>query len=291
MNNYTNNTNGSKVDFKTVNVFQNIPTVNEEDMSMVIGCNEAGKDVKFSLKDVSGTKVSGMPGSGKTMFLNLLVAAYGLSGNVEVNLIEGKGGYDYASVESLLNNNLQLTNNINDLQEIESFLEEILLIIQDRTVEIKALTKESNFWNSSAKIREENDLPLILLVLDECQDLFFKSNSGVSRAVKKLQESNQRLIETIIKTGRSVGVSVVVSSQRLKDIPVSIIDNCAGDIAFRSSYKNESNSYDFDSSRITEQGVAIVFDANGDYQKVKTGYINEENLDIMINKNKMIKGF
>lgn len=293
MNNYTNNTNSNKVDFRTDNVFQSIPAVNEEDMSTVIGYNENGEDVRFSLRDISGTKVSGMAGSGKTRFLNLLVAAYGLSDNVEVNLIEGKSVYDYESVESLLKNNLQLTNNVDDLQEIESFLKETLLVIKDRMVKIKPLTKESNFWNSSVKIREENDLPLILLVIDETYDLFFKSNSGVSRAVKKVQESNQRLVEEIIKTGRSVGVSVIVSSQRLRDVPISILDNCAGDIAFRSSYRNESNSYDLDSSCISrlEAGTAIVLDANGDYQKVKTGYISEENLNIMVNKDKVIKGF
>lgn len=95
--------------------------------------------------------------------------------------------------------------------------------------------KANNYWNMEQKTRNRLGLKPVFVILDECQT--WLDQSGMDKDEKSLSSEITRLIRTLVQKGRSVGIIVVLTTQKpdAVSIPTVIRDNSALKICFRVS--------------------------------------------------------
>lgn len=202
------------------------PAVDFETMSVAAFYDERGKSQSLSLSGTSGSLVSGLPGGGKSAFLNEFLVPLLVDDRVNVTVCDGKGGADFESVSDYVD---LFWNDDDDLDGMISILEDKQELMRERIKTNKALTGESNFWNSP--ITPER--PVELIVIDEAQNWLEKA--GRPKQEKEKLERIEALIKVLIKKGRSAGFHVALASQKpdSSTINTSIRDLCGRRVSFR----------------------------------------------------------
>ncbi|MXI72589.1 hypothetical protein GR255_26950, partial [Mycobacterium tuberculosis] len=90
--------------------------------------------------------VAGVPGSGKTAGLTSFLLPVALSEDVELNIIDGKGGHDWAAYKPIC---AYYSNDDEDLQAMKDYLEAAVEDMRERVQTMPAKLGVANFWSAS----------------------------------------------------------------------------------------------------------------------------------------------
>lgn len=262
--------------------------LDEDDMTVYPYRDIDGNIGTLSFKEVSGMVIGGLPGSGKTAGMTSFMLPLALSNKVKLTIIDGKGGYDWdifkdiSEVIKYDTNPLEDTDNLDEILEV---LTDVLNDGQNRLKRVKSITGSSNFWHSPVSPK----MPFRVVVIDEVQVLF----ETVGRSREDLQKIDKinRVISTIVRKYRSVGICVIMATQKpsADSLPTNIRDNTTLRIAFRlgsSASEIATLGSGLDESPISAQsipqankGMAVLADEKGLKKYVRFGYMPEKEIE------------
>lgn len=193
-------------------------------MAVNIGVVESGEPWRWGFRGHGGSVVGGIPGSGKTSTMAQVAGPLLLSPYVVVDVIDGKGGWDWAWAAPLCRT---FCREDEDLAVMAGVIRNFRQGMQER---LRAETSgASNWWNRDRSTEE----PFHVLFYDECQTGL--SMLGRKGEEKALVEQMIADLEVITKKGRSAGYHVVLMTQKptSDSIPTRIRDQAGIRVAFR----------------------------------------------------------
>ncbi|MBW1599730.1 FtsK/SpoIIIE domain-containing protein [Streptomyces sp. JJ38] len=196
-----------------------------------LGLDEYAQPVAVSLSDVPGVTVAGLPGYGKTSLINRFICDMAPSPAVQFAVADGKvsttDAGDYADLTDRLFAFVG-----DDLEEANALFKRLVALREDRSTCLKNVLGVKNVWHSGLSA----SWPLTVLVIDEAHT-YFRDHKGSDRETKRLAAlaaENARLVEDLVKKGRSVGILVVLATQKSTGdaIPTFIRDVCPVGLSF-----------------------------------------------------------
>lgn len=260
--------------------------LDEEKMKVSCAVDSVGETQSVSFKHVSGMTVSGVPGSGKTAGLTSFLLPAALSENVELAIIDGKGGHDWAAYKPIC---AYYSNDDEDLQAMKDYLEAAVQDMRERVQTMPEKLGVADFWNASVERRRAAGLKHKIIVIDECQNFFEKRTNKEENA---LIQDIVRLATSLVKKGRSAGITLIATTQKptSESLPTGLRDNCKLKICFRVTTKEAQKAalgdVDLDDSNnalnITNAGGALIVGESGTIQRVRFFYMNPDTQKMLI---------
>jgi DNA segregation ATPase FtsK/SpoIIIE, S-DNA-T family len=188
-----------------------------------IGCDEYAQPTSVRLSNVPGISIAGLPGYGKTSLVNGLIARLAPSPAVQFAVVDGKGGADY---EDLTPRFFAWAGD--DLREANAIFRQLQELRRQRSERIRSVLGTKNLWHVGPSER----WPLVVLVIDEAHT--FLADVKGDKDLVALTAENRRLVEDIVKKGRSVGICAVLAMQKSTGdaIPTAIRDVCPVALSF-----------------------------------------------------------
>ncbi len=188
-----------------------------------IGRDEYAEPVAVRVSNVPGVSIAGLPGYGKTSLVNRLIASLAPSPAVQLALLDGKGGADY---EDLAPRFFAICGD--DLREANRLFQRVNEVRRRRSQLIRAVLGVKNMWHVGPSVA----WPLVVLVIDEAHT-FFAEVKG-DKELMALAAENRRLVEELVKKGRSVGIVTLLATQKSTGdaIPTAIRDVCPVAVSF-----------------------------------------------------------
>jgi S-DNA-T family DNA segregation ATPase FtsK/SpoIIIE len=202
-----------------------VPTADDL-RSWQLGRDEYAEQVALRLANVPGLCVAGLPGSGKTSIINGFVARYAPSPAVQFAVLDGKAAGDYDDVTGRLHAHLG-----DDLSAANELLRRLVDLRRRRAAVIRDPDYAGgmgvrNFWT----VGPTDTWPLVVLIIDEAHTYFveIKGTDPETKTLAALAAENRRLVEDLVKKGRSLGFLTILATQKSTgdSIPTSIRDVC-----------------------------------------------------------------
>ncbi|WP_308315499.1 FtsK/SpoIIIE domain-containing protein [Streptomyces sp. ISL-100] len=203
----------------------------EEYAKWDLGVDEFGMPVFVPLKEVPGVAMGGLPGFGKTSCVNRLVCDWAPSPAVQFVFFDGKVSHAYeGDYADLVQRAFEFCGD--DLEEANKKLKELVELRRGRSASIRSVLGVKNMWH----VGPSADWPLIVVVIDEAHT-YFRDHKGSDQATKRLAAfaaENARLVEDLVKKGRSVGFLTLLTTQKTTGdaIPTFIRDVCPVGLSF-----------------------------------------------------------
>lgn len=261
--------------------------LDEENMRVACAVDSVGETQSVSFKNVSGMTVAGVPGSGKTAGLTSFLLPVALSPDVELSIIDGKGGHDWAAYEPICG---YYSNEDENLEALRDYL---LTTVEDMRERVQTNPEKlgvANFWSASIEQRRAAGLKHKIIVIDECQNFFEKRTNKEENAL--IQEI-VRLSTSLVKKGRSAGITLIATTQKptSESLPTGLRDNCSLKICFRVTTKEAQKAalgdVDLDDSNnalsINKAGGAVLLSENGNASRVRFYYMSPSDQERLIN--------
>ncbi|MFD8381157.1 cell division protein FtsK [Streptomyces sp. NPDC059679] len=212
---------------------EHIPTgeVPEELAVWGLGVDEYAQPIDVSLSDVPGVTVAGLPGFGKTSLVNKFICDTAPSDAIQYAVADGKVTSshegDYADLAQRMFAFVG-----DDLEEANTLFKRLVKLRRDRSASIRAVLGVKNMWH----LGPSATWPLTVLIVDEAHT-YFRDHKGSDPQTKKLAAlaaDNARLVEDLVKKGRSVGILVIIATQKATGdaIPTFIRDVCPVGLSF-----------------------------------------------------------
>ncbi|GAA2064177.1 hypothetical protein GCM10009801_08610 [Streptomyces albiaxialis] len=196
-----------------------------------VGLDEYAEAIRCELANVPGITVAGLPGYGKTSLINRLICDLAPSGAVQFAVADGKvnGAHegDYADMQDRL-----FAFAGDDLETANTLFKRLVALMRSRSALAREYFGTTNMWHKGPS----PDWPLVVLVIDEAHT-FFRDHKGSDRETKRLAAlaaENTRLVEALVKIGRSFGMLTIVATQKATGdaIPTFIRDVCPVGLSF-----------------------------------------------------------
>jgi len=119
-----------------------------------------------------------------------------------------------------------------DLTEANTLFRRLVTLRRDRSASIRALLGVKNMWH----VGPSSAWPLTVLIVDEAHTYFrdYKGSDPQTKKLAALAAENARLVEDLVKKGRSVGILVIIATQKATGdaIPTFIRDVCPVGLSF-----------------------------------------------------------
>ncbi|MEU1791140.1 cell division protein FtsK [Streptomyces sparsogenes] len=212
---------------------EHIPTgeVPEELAVWGLGMDEYAQAVSVSLSDVPGVTVAGLPGFGKTSLINKFICDTAPSDAIQYAVADGKVTSshegDYADLAQRMFAFVG-----DDLEEANALFKRLVKLRRDRSASIRAVLGVKNMWH----VGPSATWPLTVLIVDEAHTYFrdYKGSDAQTKKLAALAADNARLVEDLVKKGRSVGILVIIATQKATGdaIPTFIRDVCPVGLSF-----------------------------------------------------------
>ena len=188
-----------------------------------LGRDEYADRVGVRVSDVPGVSIAGLPGYGKTSLVNRLIAHLAPSPAVQLAVVDGKGGADY---EDLAGRFFAMCGD--DLREANRLFQRLNELRRRRSQLMRSVLGVKNMWH----VGPSPSWPLVILVIDEAHT-FFAEVKG-DKELMALAAENRRLVEELVKKGRSVGIVTLLATQKSTGdaIPTAIRDVCPVALSF-----------------------------------------------------------
>jgi DNA segregation ATPase FtsK/SpoIIIE, S-DNA-T family len=204
----------------------------DELVSWSLGRDEYAAAVSVRLANVPGVSIAGLPGSGKTSVINSLLARYAPSPACQFVVLDGKAAGDYEDMRERF-----FAFAGDDLAEANELLRRLVDLRRRRAAVIRNPVAAGglgvkNFW----AVGPTETWPLVIVVIDEAHTYFaeIKGSDPEAKKPAALAAENRRLVEDLIKKGRSLGFLTVLATQKSTGdaIPTSIRDVCPVAMSF-----------------------------------------------------------
>ncbi|MEV6333028.1 hypothetical protein, partial [Streptomyces sp. NPDC051909] len=254
-----------------------------------IGHNPWMRQVAIPLRQLSGIKVAGLPGFGKTMLMLAWMASLANRANVQFAIFDGKTSDarygDWGPVGSramfVVGDNPETAN---------QRLTELVRLLKDRPASLTEERGTHKFWKHGPT--ETN--PLVVAIFDEVHN--YSDTKGLTGKDKQVIESNQRMMQTIAKEGRALGVLGIFGTQKQTSdaIPTAVRDNLEVGICFpvftidaaeaalgAGIRKDEANDPSVLVDKDTNVGVCVITGVpglGGRYDRIRVGDLDEDQL-------------
>ncbi|MDT0451956.1 FtsK/SpoIIIE domain-containing protein [Streptomyces hesseae] len=196
-----------------------------------LGLDEYAQPVSVDLAEVPGVTVAGLPGFGKTSNINGFICDAAPSPAVQFAFADGKvshpGEGDYAD---LIGRAFAAVGD--DLDEANKLFRRVVELRRARSSSIKAVLGRKDMWHGGPS----RSWPWVVLIIDEAHTYFrdHKGSDKESKRLAALAAENARLVEDLVKKGRSVGILVILATQKSTGdaIPTFIRDVCPVGLSF-----------------------------------------------------------
>jgi hypothetical protein len=192
-----------------------------------LGIDSDGQPVRLRTKEVSGIVIAGLAGYGKTSLLNARFCQLAPARQVQIAVIDGKGGPDW---DDLAPRAFRLIKD--DPAQTRDLLAQTHQPMVDRQHLIRDHLGVKNIWHHGPSIY----WPLVVIVIDEAHTYFHetKGTDPESRHRDQLARETTRLVEELVRKGRNVGIQIILATQKATAdaIPTRIRDNCQIAISF-----------------------------------------------------------
>lgn len=197
-----------------------------------IGVDEYARDVALRLKQASGLLACGVPGSGKTSLFLTLLCSLAPSPAVQFVVADGKVSHgtdgDWCDVEPRCAAVVG-----DDLAEFNTLAKQLDELRVWRSSNIRRALGRKSIWDGGGPTP---DWPLVVVFVDEAHTYFEapKGNDDKSKELKTLAAENERLVMQLVKKGRSVGIELVLATQKgtTDAIPSPIRDQLTASVCF-----------------------------------------------------------
>ncbi|GGS92809.1 cell division protein FtsK [Streptomyces violaceus] len=196
-----------------------------------LGLDEYAQSVSVDLTQVPGVTVAGLPGFGKTSLINRLLSDWAPSPSVQFACADGKVSAahegDYADWVQRMFAFVG-----DDLEEANKLFRDLVELRRLRSAWARKALAVKSMWD----VGPSENWPLVVLVIDEAHT-YFRDHKGSDPKTKKLAAlaaENARLVEDLVKKGRSVGMLVILATQKSTGdaIPTFIRDVCPVGLSF-----------------------------------------------------------
>lgn len=246
--------------------------LNRDIESIPIGIDESSREISMKLR-AGGVVVAGLPGSGKSNLVHLLVAhLVGIVG-AKVYLIDPK-------LVELAGWKVRATRFGTSQEDAINILDEVVVAMEERYRELERLGERTIGI----------DMAPMLVVIEEVTALL------VGQRTKVIEE----LLRRVMMMGRAAGVLVVLVAQRpgVDTIPASLRDLAETRIAFRTSTPDMSDiilgrgsaARGFDASRISSdtRGVGYLSTGDGEATLMRCYYVDNKTLATLQGKGHLL---
>jgi hypothetical protein len=256
-----------------------LPMVPDPSWRIRIGLAETGSWVFMALANRAGIVVGGQPGSGKTASVQGMLAPLIATNTVQFAIVDGKGGGDWDSFSPRTFAQISTTD---DLRSVVEVLTSIEAERARRVRLMRELRGTANFWD----IGPTPDLPLLVVVIDECQN-FLDRAYHASREARVVVERLAGLVSRLVAQGRSAGVFCVLATQKptTDSVPAQARDNAGLRCAYSLSTRAGATAVLGDGwSEATTgvsplglaTGVCIASDGGGTFIRVRSPFIADD---------------
>jgi hypothetical protein len=242
--------------------------------SVPMGIDERGEIWRTPL-DQASTVIGGVPGAGKSVAMNVLLANVAHRPDVQIVAMDMKEGLEMKPwLDRCSATAFTQTDAVKVFQQ--------LMELHKRRAEVLHRSGKASFANLGYS--ETN--PLHLVVIDEAAELFTPESS--SKEDKAVAADCLTYVSKIVRLCRATGIFVVLATQKptVDSLPSIIRDNCASKIAFRCMTNEQAIAIHGDALKVAEfsptsikkdqKGVAVAANADGDLYRVRGFYLGEE---------------
>ncbi|WP_084724679.1 FtsK/SpoIIIE domain-containing protein [Streptacidiphilus melanogenes] len=196
-----------------------------------LGVDEYAQAVALRMANVPGAAVAGLPGYGKSSLINALIARLAPSAAVQFIVLDGKVSRadegDYADVIDRIAEFVG-----DDLDAANQLFKRLVQLRRDRSSAIRRVLGTTNMWDKGPTPA----WPLLVVIVDEAHTYFrdYKGNDPETKRLAALSAENARLVEDLVKKGRSVGITTLLATQKATGdaIPTFIRDVCSVALSF-----------------------------------------------------------
>ncbi|MFI1291039.1 cell division protein FtsK [Streptomyces sp. NPDC020792] len=252
-----------------------------------LGVDEYAAQVCVSLANVPGVTMAGTPGAGKTSAVNRFVCDFAPSPSVQIATADGKVSRasegDYADLVKRM-----FAFCGDDLDEANALFKRLVELRRRRSSVIRDVLGVKNMWH----VGPSPQWPLTVLIIDEAHTFFreYKGSDAETKRLAALTAENARLMEDLVKKGRSVGILVILISQKTTGdaIPTFIRDVCPIGLSFAqktveaavAALGDDIRNWP-DASPVTLQdpayvGVAVMaMQGRPGYTRIRTPYVSD----------------
>jgi S-DNA-T family DNA segregation ATPase FtsK/SpoIIIE len=193
-------------------------------LRLYLGRDEWAQHRWLHLNGLTGMTIGGLPGFGKTMFLNsVLMQLAGIP--AQFVIIDGKGGADLCDWEKRA-----WIYTGDDLADAAAALEDAHGEMRNRFATVVERTGHRNAWQAGPT----GDFPLLVVLIDECHTLYDLEAAKADKEADKHIRACRALTGQLVKKGRGAMVLTILVTQRqtFDSIPTGIRDNCAFGMSF-----------------------------------------------------------
>ncbi|MDU8996128.1 FtsK/SpoIIIE domain-containing protein [Streptomyces mirabilis] len=196
-----------------------------------LGLDEYAQPVSVHLTQVPGVTVAGLPGFGKTSLVNRLLSDWAPSRAVQFACADGKVSAAYeGDYADWVQRMFAFVGD--DLEEANRLFRRLVELRRARSASVRTVLGVKSMWDIGPSAR----WPLAVLIVDEAHT-YFRDHKGSDPKTKKLAAlaaENARLVEDLVKKGRSVGLLVILTTQKSTGdaIPTFIRDVCPVGLSF-----------------------------------------------------------
>ncbi|MGD3105527.1 FtsK/SpoIIIE domain-containing protein [Streptomyces sp. YGL11-2] len=196
-----------------------------------LGVDGYAQPVTVALSNVPGVTVAGLPGYGKTSLINKFICDCAPSPEIQFAVADGKVSAAYeGDYADLMHRLFAFVGD--DLEEANALFKRLVKLRRERSASIKDVLGVKNMW----KVGPSENWPLTVLIIDEAHTYFrdYKGNDAQTKKLAALAAENARLVEDLVKKGRSVGILVILATQKSTGdaIPTFIRDVCPVGLSF-----------------------------------------------------------
>jgi DNA segregation ATPase FtsK/SpoIIIE, S-DNA-T family len=212
---------------------------------LYVGRDDFGNDRYLPLRGLTGICVSGLPGFGKTSFINSGLCQLAPTAAAQFALLDGKDGGDQEPWHD------RAWRHCGDqLADALDVLEDTHAEMRRRLRTIVGLCGQRNAWNAGGPT---DQLPLLVTILDECQTYLDIAQYKGDRVLESMARRCIALVGELIRKGRSVLCLTILATQKATgdSIPTSLRDNSGLAVSF--------------ALKTTESSVAALGDAIREY--------------------------
>ncbi|XZN93735.1 MAG: FtsK/SpoIIIE domain-containing protein [Microcoleus sp.] len=242
----------------------------------IVGINDEGNPVESSWAETPHRLVAGVPGAGKTNFLNWVIFQFLYANPTGKIYIADFAGVDFNFLAKHFKDNVEI---ITTVEECQKLVEKIHTEEYQRRIE---LMKEAEVQNIQ-QLREEGvEIQRTLWIIDEAAD--------IALAPSKLKETIQTRLIEYARKGRKCGLHVIYCTQRPSTtiITPQVLESCEEKIVFRVSLvASEAIIESSQAAKISKEsrGRAVLMLVGGD----DNDYINTPYIQVPVGKKVLVE--